>query len=539
MFTQLRNTIIQGGRFVQTSVPPTPEGFKILHANIATGAFHDSGERFDAPKYHPNTRTAVLVEIMKGIQNVEELEHVLWLYGSAGAGKSPIVQTIAEMCAKVGFSSPVSSFLAAVQSDPAVFDKSLDTQIEMLIIRPLENACAVVDPTVMKKWPRLIVIDGLDECHGPLIQSFIIRVLSTALLRIPVPLILLIASHDSYEPDANIKIFLLSRFEKIKENHPLAVYIPKSWPSAGIIDQLVRKSSGQFIYASTVMKYLDSPNHRPMKLLDVIIGLIPVDGDMSYKALLLTPYFVGDLLGADEEDVHLCLPEFHSIPYIPPPKTSGLPIKMIHASLQDFLLDRLRSGRHYVDEETIHADLAQQCLRQVIGIKRPDAKLFMSLTEDVASQQEILVPYYRQGLDAVTRLLLKAAPLTDLYICLRDHPLQDPAKAKVHCEHGFASLRLAVKAYLDKRQHLGSKVSEVQLDMKTTSMIRHKPMSDFIDTITSKPLEVLKKGLKILQAQLKAKKEKLQGEKKSIFASLRDVPRVLDALEGASNYERG
>ena len=31
-------------------------GFKILHANIATGAFHDSGERFNPPKNHPNTR---------------------------------------------------------------------------------------------------------------------------------------------------------------------------------------------------------------------------------------------------------------------------------------------------------------------------------------------------------------------------------------------------------------------------------------------------------------------------------------------------
>ncbi|KAF8815030.1 hypothetical protein BYT27DRAFT_6854424 [Phlegmacium glaucopus] len=92
------------------------------------------------------------------------------------------------------------------------------------------------------------------------------------------------------------------------------------------------------------------------------------------------------------------------------------------------------------------------------GIKRPDAKL-LSLTEHIASQREILVSNYRTGLDAVSKLLLKAAPLTDLYICLRDHPLENPAKAKVHCEHGFASLRLAVKSYLDKCQHLlGPKV---------------------------------------------------------------------------------
>ncbi|KAF8805707.1 hypothetical protein BYT27DRAFT_7103972, partial [Phlegmacium glaucopus] len=372
--------------------------------------------------------------------------------GSAGAGKSAIVQTIAEMCAKLGLL--VASFFfsrlsqsrnnekhliasiayqlaisipatrtyveAAVQSDPAVFDRSLDTQIETLIIQPLNNACAVL--AVMKKWPRLIVIDGLDECYGPLIQSSIIRVLSAALLRTPVPLILLVASRpepyirnafnilnksqasrhivldESYEPDADIRVFLLSRFEEIKENHPLAVYIPKSWPSAEIIDRLVRKSSGQFIYASTVMKYLDSPTHRPMKRLDVIIGLRPVDGDMPYKELdalyshilsrvdnlastlkifgflfwglafcRLTPYLVADLLGLDEEDVHLCLSELHSILYIPPPKTGESSIKVIHASLQDFLVDRLRSGRYYVDEEAFHTDVAQQCLlvRQV------------------------------------------------------------------------------------------------------------------------------------------------------------------------------
>ena len=84
-----------------------------------------------------------------------------------------------------------------------------------------------------------------------------------------------------------------------------------------------------------------------------------------------------------------------------------------------------------------------------MGIERPNAKLFMSLTEDVTSRRKVLVPEYREGLDAVSKLLLKAAPLPDLYFHLRDHPLQNPAKAKVHCEHGFSSLRSAVKIYLD------------------------------------------------------------------------------------------
>ena len=240
-------------------------GFKILHGNIAAGAFHNSFERFDAPRCHPDTRVAVLTEIMQWIEAIEESEDVLWLYGSARAGKSAIGQTIAEMCAEKDllvasffFSRaaqsrnnerhllasiayqlalsipPTRSYIeSAVQNDPAIFDRSLDTQIEMLIIRPLEKAYAVVNPVDAKQWPRLIIIDGLDECHGASIQCSIIRLLSAALLRITVPLLLLVSSRpepgirhafnvlnkshpsrhialdDSYEPDADIHMLML------------------------------------------------------------------------------------------------------------------------------------------------------------------------------------------------------------------------------------------------------------------------------------------------------------------------------------------
>jgi NACHT domain len=282
---------------------------------------------------------------MQWIRTIEESEDVLWLYGSAGAGKSAIAQTIAELCAELGLI--VASFFfsrasqsrnnerhlvssiayqlaisipatrsyieSAVQIDPAIFDRSLETQIKTLITRPLENACDDVNLADSKKWPKLIIIDGLDECNGPAIQCSIVRLLSRALRRVPVPLILLVASRpephirntfnllikseygslvsrhivldDSYEPDTDIKEFIVSRFNEIKENHHLATYIPESWPSEEIIDQLVRKSSGQFIYASTVMKYLDSPKHWLMRRLDVIMGLIPVVGDIPYREL--------------------------------------------------------------------------------------------------------------------------------------------------------------------------------------------------------------------------------------------------------------
>ncbi|KAF8805553.1 hypothetical protein BYT27DRAFT_7104268, partial [Phlegmacium glaucopus] len=112
---------------------------------------------------------------------------------------------------------------SVVQNDPEIINKSLEAQIERLIIRPLQKAYATVCPSDVKIWPRLIVIDGLDECHGPSIQCSIIHILSTALCCIKFPLILLIASspephirkafnlldscchivlNDSYKPDA-------------------------------------------------------------------------------------------------------------------------------------------------------------------------------------------------------------------------------------------------------------------------------------------------------------------------------------------------
>ena len=390
---------------------------------------------------------------MQWVEEIEKSEDVLWLYGSAGAGKSAIGQTIAEMCAKKSlliasffFSRaaqsrnngkrllasiayqlalsipPTRSYIeSAVQNDPAIFDRSFDTQIETLIIQPLEKGYAFVNPADAKQWPRLVIIDGLDECRDPSIQCSIIKVLSDALGRITVPILLFIASrpephirrafnllnrshpsrhivlNDSYKPDADIKTFLLSRFHEIKENHQFSTNIPKCWPSEGVIDRLVRKSSGQFIYASTVMKYLELPKRRPMKQLDVIMGLISVDGDMPYQELdalysyifscvedlaitlrilgflffrhalvnrTFTSRFVAPLVGLDEEDVYLHLSELHSILLIPPLYNSS-GIQPTHATLQDFLVDKQRSVKYYLDEEAFHTDVAQQSVRQI------------------------------------------------------------------------------------------------------------------------------------------------------------------------------
>ncbi|KAJ7098944.1 hypothetical protein C8R44DRAFT_528577, partial [Mycena epipterygia] len=65
-------------------------------------ALHDSVECFPEPACHPGTRTAVLDELMSWSVNTDTGSALLWLHGSAGAGKSAIAQMFAGECQKQG-----------------------------------------------------------------------------------------------------------------------------------------------------------------------------------------------------------------------------------------------------------------------------------------------------------------------------------------------------------------------------------------------------------------------------------------------------
>ncbi|KDR68564.1 hypothetical protein GALMADRAFT_27796, partial [Galerina marginata CBS 339.88] len=50
--------------------------------HIAIGAFHNSAERYDPPKCHPNTRVAVVQDIIDWIEDGQKTTFVKWLYGA-------------------------------------------------------------------------------------------------------------------------------------------------------------------------------------------------------------------------------------------------------------------------------------------------------------------------------------------------------------------------------------------------------------------------------------------------------------------------
>ncbi|TFK34590.1 hypothetical protein BDQ12DRAFT_636313, partial [Crucibulum laeve] len=284
-------------------------GFNQLRASIAEGAFHNSYERFDPPKCHPETRAAVLDMIMAWVNNRQRTSSIMWLHGPAGAGKSAIVQTITEkceksktLCASFFFSRTAAkrntadyliatithqlieaipqlyqSVIDAVEKHPALFSLSLQVQFQRLIVDPILGLKK--EDLWPKDSPELVAIDGLDECENPDIQKMILTVISEALISSNIPLCFLVASRpelalceafntetvlklstrlaldDSFNPDKDIQTFLRSKFTEIIQTHQLRLSLTPEWPSDHAIQILVSRSSGQFIYASAVMKY--------------------------------------------------------------------------------------------------------------------------------------------------------------------------------------------------------------------------------------------------------------------------------------------
>jgi len=382
---------------------------------------------------------------MKWIKWEEGLDaFIMWVYGPAGAGKSAIAQTIAEMCeeemillasfffsrsdpsrsnvnpliATIAYQMTLNlpqvreAILGAIERDPLIFSKSLAVQFKSLIVSPLQplaEAGFFREQTAR----RLVIIDGLDECSDPKIQENILEVLGNSQRQHQLPLIFLFASRpeqhislafstgilpnvttcialdESYLPDEDIRLFLTDKFQGIRSTHRLRTYIPPQWPLPNVLNQLVRNSSGQFIYASTVIHYVSSIRHKPTDRLDIVLAIRPPQKDLPFaeldalythiftgveeiepvleilSLLLLSDYLVlylptiEEFLFLQPGDVELYLGDLSSLVKI----GSNQHIKILHASLTDFLLDLTRSKEFWINPRSRHTMFARRCLQ--------------------------------------------------------------------------------------------------------------------------------------------------------------------------------
>jgi len=314
-----------------------------------------------------------------------------------------------------------------IEHDPIILDLSLEAQIEDLFIRPFNNVLREVrmkgdEENFYSSRPRLIILDGLDECGDGNTQKYILEVLSRAVSRISFPFIFLIASRpeqairntfnklsmsiitkrlpldDRYEPDADMKILIESKCEEIRETHPARASLPSPWPSPHEIEQLVAKSSGQFIYTSTVLKFIESPKHRPQDRLNIIFGISAAENDAPFAELdalylqifstvidtdklrdvfsviLLATHIpktqvaIEEFLSYSSGTVDILLSDLSSVIALPLPEEADGQIQILHASLTDFLYDRSRSADMFINVEAAHALIA---IRLMHRFKQP------------------------------------------------------------------------------------------------------------------------------------------------------------------------
>ena len=269
---------------------------------------------------------------MSWIGDPSRTSSVLWFNGPAGSGKTAIAQSLCKRCAaiqwlggsfffsrhvhkrsKAEFLFPTISFEltnaipdvgkiidTVVANDLSIPTKALEIQLRKLILEPLQQV------SEQSKQPIVIIIDGLDECEGEDVQSNLLQLLGSVFERLSVGgcdrICLIVTSRpepwirDGFAvkslsritrqiflgqtPEANddIRTFLRLRFAEIHDSpkhRDTMSTVTKPWPSYRVLDNLVDKSSGQFIYPDTVLKFVDDPNFRPTDRLDIIMS-IPV-----------------------------------------------------------------------------------------------------------------------------------------------------------------------------------------------------------------------------------------------------------------------
>jgi hypothetical protein len=84
----------------------------------------------------------------------------------------------------------------------------------------------------------------------------------------------------------DVKKYFNDQFARIhcEHQHTMA-HIPAPWPPANVVESLVEKSSGYFVYASTIIRFIDDKNFRPTERLVAVSSLTPADSEAPFEAL--------------------------------------------------------------------------------------------------------------------------------------------------------------------------------------------------------------------------------------------------------------
>jgi hypothetical protein len=316
------------------------------------------------------------------------------------------------------------SICHAIREHRDIVYQSFRDQWEHLIHGPLsKQEQNQLQPSVL-----VFVIDALDECEPQEDLPEIIRIFAAARKLKSIQLRVLLTSRpeymiqkgfnqtseDVYEEvklqsisapmiSHDISIFYQSKLGEIRQD----LKIPPEWPSKSDIEHLVEMSHGLFIFAATVCRFIRGTRQPPLlrgvkgRLLQILTGgmssgsptqaldkiyaqilensvLGGVDESERQEVIDLFKQIVGaivvlfeplskgalsDLLNISVHDTDSILDTLHSVLNIP--KEQNSPVRLLHPSYRDFLLDhdRCPDNSFWISDQIAHNELAENCLR--------------------------------------------------------------------------------------------------------------------------------------------------------------------------------
>ncbi|MCJ1312839.1 hypothetical protein MMC25_006515, partial [Agyrium rufum] len=430
------------------------------------GAFFDAHEDGDSIRTtcHPETRVDILYQSRDWMQD-KASKLMFWLNGAAGTGKSTISQTVARWLsdqrhsrtvqlgasfffkrgegdrgtAKKFFPTIVRQLVInipelcplvadAIRLDPLLFGKSLATQFEYLVERPLQHV--TLRPTCCSMF--VVVVDALDECNSTQdiktildlwlrlesVTTIRLRLFLTSRPELPIRLKFRkmldgihkdVILHDVPKTVIrhDIMAFLRDEFSKIREDHnsdiSLESILPSDWPGDEILQKLAEKSIPLFIVAATICRFVGDRNwNAPDRLQTIqkfqalgqksqmeqiylpILTQIsaslsdPRDAEQFYEEFrtiigsivvltnALSISSLSILLGQPQDTIKRRLDPLHSVLKIP--TSSNDAVRPLHLSFSEFLLSEDRRNESFgVNGPATHKYLLGRCLELLSG----------------------------------------------------------------------------------------------------------------------------------------------------------------------------
>jgi len=428
----------------------------------------------------PGTRLEVIAQIKQWLNGFDKRASICWLSGPAGYGKSAVAQTIAERYAakgrllgcffflrgagershishlipslahQISLSVPAVKPLLekALQDEPAILgpSASLAHQFQKLIIEPIHSTTSAVLPSFgffSLAKQKIFVIDALDECNDKAeMAAFIDVLLNGSPGKSYLPFRILLTSRveehirkkfdylqgqflyhlnlENFDARSDIQVYFEREFACIfHQNCRMMQRVPKPWPSANDLTELLDKAGSSFAFAATLIQFVGGDS-MPHKALQQLLESGADGLDPLYKQVLSSASwtealhqilgtimilvdnqsisFLSSLLYLQYEEVIHELLGVQSIIKIP--ADDDQPIMLYHTSLRDFLTLKSQSEQYYIDPSLQHLHLAIHCLKHLA--EYPSKDFFKGHVVKYACinwPYHILLGFQQQGLN--------------------------------------------------------------------------------------------------------------------------------------------